>query len=45
LDPGKENLYGLEGFLWGRFMGDEIPGAITQFLSDHFFHCWKAKWG
>jgi hypothetical protein len=37
MDPSRDNSYAFErGFLWVRFMGDEIPGATTHFLCDHF---------
>ncbi len=39
MDSSRENFYGFKGvlgFLWVCFMGDEIPGATTYFLWDHF---------
>jgi hypothetical protein len=36
MDPSRENFYGFEGIIRVCFMGDEIPGATTHFLWDHF---------
>jgi hypothetical protein len=36
MDPSRENVYGFKGVLWVCFMGDEIPGASTHLLWDHF---------